>query len=92
MEKWKDLKKGDKVVSTSFSASVFLEEPGKTKIVSLLHLGDSGKVIANLDSGDEVKFKIGNHRMSVCTLDNKYIGRLPDDLSVLDVTYAYGRG
>ena len=75
-------KKGEKAVPTKFSARVFLEEPGKTKIVSLLHLGDSNKVLANLDSGDEVVLKLGSHRISVCTLNRKYIGRLPDDLSV----------
>ncbi len=82
LEKWKVLKKGEKAGPTKFSARVFLEEPGKTKIVSLLHLGDSNKVLANLDSGDEVVLKLGSHRISVCTLNRKYIGRLPDDLSV----------
>jgi tetratricopeptide (TPR) repeat protein len=82
LERWKVLKKGEKAVPTKFSARVFLEEPGKTKIVSLLHLGDSNKVLANLDSGDEVVLKLGSHRISVCTLNKKYIGRLPDDLSV----------
>ncbi len=81
LEKWKDLKKGEKTRQSKFSARAFLEEPGKTKIVSLLHLGDSNKVLANIDSGDEVVFKLGSHRISVCTLDKKYIGRLPDDLS-----------
>lgn len=62
------------------NAESFLEEPGKTKIVSLLHLGDAG-TIAKLDAGDEVKFMPFSHRISVTTFDNKYIGRLPDDLS-----------
>jgi tetratricopeptide (TPR) repeat protein len=61
-------------------AEAFLEEPGKTKIVSLLHLGDAG-IIAKLGSGDEVKFMPFSHRISVTTFDGKYIGRLPDDLS-----------
>ena len=82
LKKWKILKKGEKASPTKFSARVFLEEPGKTKIISLLHLGDSNKVLANLDSGVEVMLKLGNRRISVCTLNKKYIGRLPDDLSV----------
>ncbi|RLC32749.1 hypothetical protein DRH13_01205 [Candidatus Woesebacteria bacterium] len=81
LEKWKGLRKGEKTITSKFSARVFLEEPGKTKIVSLLHLGDSKKVLANLDSGDEVILKLGSHRISVCSLNKKYIGRLPDDLS-----------
>lgn len=81
LKKWKGLKKGEQKVQSTSSAGAFLEEPGKTKIVSLLHLGDSKKVLVSLDAGDEVKLKIGSHRVSICTLDRKYIGRLPDDLS-----------
>lgn len=81
LEKWKSLRKSEKASPSKFSARVFLEEPGKTKIVSLLHLGDSENVLANLDSGDEVLLKLGSHRISVCSLNKKYIGRLPDDLS-----------
>lgn len=57
-----------------------LEEPGKTKIISLINLGDS-KLIAELDSGDEVKLDSHSHRMAVNTFDGKYMGRLPDDIS-----------
>jgi tetratricopeptide (TPR) repeat protein len=81
LEKWKGLRKGEKAPPTTFSAEAFLEEPGKTKIVCLLHLGDSKKVLANLDSGDEVGIKLSSHRISICTPQGKYIGRLPDDLS-----------
>ncbi len=82
IEKWKGLRKGEKSPRTTFSAQAFLEEPGKTKIVSLLHLGDVKKVLAGLDAGDEVNLKLGNHRISICSSQGKYIGRLPDDLSV----------
>lgn len=81
LEKWKSIREGEKTIPSKYSARVFLEEPGKTKIVSLLHLGDSKNVLANLDSGDEVILKLGNHRISICTINKKYIGRLPDDLS-----------
>lgn len=63
-------------------ANVFLEEPGKTKTVPLLHLGDKS-VISLLDSGDEVKLLLQNHKASVHdNVDNKYIGRLPDDIAI----------
>lgn len=78
--KWKGLKKGDTNSSTPSNAQVFLEEPGKTKICSLLFLGDP-KIVAKLDSGDEVKIDTHSHRVCVTTHDGKYIGRLPDDLS-----------
>src|SRR3989304_3235455 len=45
-----------KIEGTSKSISnpeAFLEEPGKTKLVSLLYLGDSS-LISKLDCGDEV--------------------------------------
>ena len=81
LQKWRKLRKGEKTGKATLSAGAFLEEPGKTKMVSLLHLGDSKKVLVKLDAGDEVRFKSGSHRVSVYTLDGKYIGRLPDDLS-----------
>lgn len=80
LEKWKGLKKGETYTSKPSSARMFLEEPGKTKILSLLHPGSS-RMLAKLDSGDEVKLNSHSHRVSVISLDGKYIGRLPDDLS-----------
>lgn len=80
LSKWKNLKKGETYSSSPTKAHIFLEEPGKTKIVSLLHLG-SVKVLANLDAGDEVLLNTHSHRVSVTTFDGKYIGRLPDNLS-----------
>lgn len=79
-ERWKGLKNGDAVSSGPTASQVFLEEPGKTKIVSLLHLGGTD-TIAELDAGDELKFNCHSHRVSVTTMQGKYIGRLPDDLS-----------
>lgn len=81
LEKWRGLKKGERNNLRPVSAQDFLEEPGKTKVVSLLHLGDVKNVISKLDAGDEVRLNPRSHRVSVTTLDGKYIGRLPDDLS-----------
>lgn len=80
LSKWKNLNKGKTQPSAPTKAYIFLEEPGKTKIVSLLHLGCVG-VLANLDAGDEVILNTHSHRVSVTTHDAKYIGRLPDNLS-----------
>jgi tetratricopeptide (TPR) repeat protein len=79
--KWKSIRSGDTFSSFTSSARMFLEEPGKTKIVSLLHLGSSG-VIAKLDSGDEVRIAPHAHRVSINTMNGKYIGILPDDVSM----------
>lgn len=82
IKKWQEAKdtKKKNITKKHLSPQSFLEESGKTKIVPLMHLGDS-KIIAQLDSGDEVEIKTHSHRIGVFTEDNKYIGRLPDDLS-----------
>lgn len=78
--RWKGLRRGDTHKSQPSKPEVFLEEPGRTKIVSLIHLGSSG-VVAKLDSADEVNLNTNSHRISITTPDGKYIGRLPDNLS-----------
>lgn len=80
LTRWKGMARVKHVSSKVSPAEAFLEEPGKTKMVPLLYLGDA-KLIAKLDAGDEVKLHAGAHRISVVTLEGKYIGRLPDDLS-----------
>lgn len=80
MDKINKLKTGDKGNPVSATAESFLEEPGKTKLVSLLHLGGA-KVIAKLDAGDEVNLSPSAHRLSVTDAEGKYIGRLSDDLA-----------
>ena len=80
LEKWKELKRGESLKSTPTFPQTFLEEPGKTKILSLIHLGDY-KVIAKLDSGDEITLNTRSHRISALSTDGRYVGRLPDDLS-----------
>jgi len=80
-EKWKSAEEGGGVhISSPTSTETFLEEPGKTKLVTLLNLGDA-KVFANLDSGEEVILSSHAYKVSINTPDGKYIGRLPDDLA-----------
>ena len=79
IERWKGLKQGESVRSHGVTGNLFIEEPGKTKIVSLINLGGP-EVLAMLDAGDEVKFDPHGHRVSVTTIDKKYVGRLPDDI------------
>ncbi|MBI2268489.1 MAG: tetratricopeptide repeat protein [Candidatus Blackburnbacteria bacterium] len=62
------------------SATVFLEEPGKTRTVSLIHLGSS-TALSSLDIAYEVKLVPHAHRVSVEIGSGQYIGRLPDDIS-----------
>ncbi|KKQ45307.1 MAG: hypothetical protein US62_C0017G0026 [Candidatus Woesebacteria bacterium GW2011_GWA1_37_8] len=93
-DKWKSMKNGVAYKSEPVKPQLFLEEPGKTKVVFLINLGDKG-VIAKLDAGDDVKLNAHGHKISICTKDSKYLGRLPDDISARMKTlisrgYEYG--
>lgn len=73
-------KQENKISSSPLQINLFLEESGKTKSVSLIHLGDE-TVINDLAAGEEVKLIPHAHRVSIQTQDGHYVGRLPDDLS-----------
>lgn len=81
LKKWKksQLKKNN-YTKSCLKADLFIEEPGKTKIVKLIHPGNS-KTLAELDPGDELKMKIHGHRINITTFGNEYVGRLPDDIN-----------
>jgi tetratricopeptide (TPR) repeat protein len=81
LARWKTVKKGEIGRSITANPSTFLEEPGKTKIISLLHVG-CPEIIAKIDTGDKVQLDCHCHRVAVATMDGKYIGKLPDDLSL----------
>lgn len=59
--------------------NLFIEEPGKTKIIELINIADK-KIITQLRSGEKLTLCI--KRMKIFALDqnNQYIGMLPDDL------------
>jgi tetratricopeptide (TPR) repeat protein len=80
LSRWKNIQKGKSYSSNPTKAQAFLEEPGKTKMVCLMHLGGS-EILAKVDAGDEVLLNTHSHRVGVTTSDGKYIGRLPDNLS-----------
>jgi tetratricopeptide (TPR) repeat protein len=72
-------KKGYVPPRADFSTA-FLEEPGTTKTVSLIRLGDS-QIVSHLQPGDEVFLAAREHCVSAVTGNQEYIGRLPDDLA-----------
>ena len=59
---------------------LFLFEPGKTKLISLLNLAPP-QVLAVLNCGDEVLINPKNHSVTITNTDNVYLGALPDDLA-----------
>ncbi|OGY07809.1 MAG: hypothetical protein A2782_01555 [Candidatus Blackburnbacteria bacterium RIFCSPHIGHO2_01_FULL_43_15b] len=69
------------------SASSFLEEPGKTKTATLIHLGATG-VLTGLTIGQSVQLATHPHRVGVETLSGEFIGRLPDDLAHRILTFS----
>lgn len=76
------LKKKDLVSDSGsmLSPLMFLEEPGITKIVECIHVAHP-QVLSPLSAGLEVTLKPKNHCIEIRTLQNTYLGALPDDLS-----------
>ncbi len=79
-DKWQSMKDGITTSKNIASPESFLEDPGKTKMVTLLNPGDD-QIIASLDSGDIVKLLPHPHSVAVVNQENKYVGKLPDDLA-----------
>lgn len=62
------------------SPLMFLEEPGKTKIVNCINLAQS-KIISGLHCGQEVRIKVKTHCIEIRDDQNNYLGAFPDDVS-----------
>lgn len=66
--------------SSVMSPSLFLEEPGSTKVVSLAKLAEPRKLL-KLSSGSMVNLVFKNRGLAVTDSSNQYIGALPDDIA-----------
>lgn len=62
------------------SPSLFLQEPGKTKIVNLMKVAEPQK-LSTVYCGMNVELTTKNRGITVLDRRNKYLGVLPDDLS-----------
>jgi len=60
----------------------FIEEPGKTKTVTLVNLGEH-QTIDYLQSGEEVILHPLKRKIKVLNLNRKYLGSLPEDISII---------
>ena len=58
--------------------NLFIEEPGKTKVMDLINIADR-KVIVYLRSGEKLVLTIKRSKIFVLDLENQFIGMLPDD-------------
>lgn len=77
-------KKGTKI--TSYSATVpidcdlFIEEPGKTKLVTLLKVAEPQR-LSRLSTGSPVNLVIKNRGLAATDQNDEYLGIFPDDLA-----------
>ncbi|MBI5448749.1 hypothetical protein HY948_00285 [Candidatus Gottesmanbacteria bacterium] len=92
MKKLGSLSKKDLIKSTPLHATsplMFLEEPGKTKMVECVHIAPI-PVLSRLVSGQEVFLKAKNHVVEVRDEQNRYIAAIPDDLSFKLIKFLAG--
>lgn len=61
-------------------SQIFLDEPGKTKLVNLLNLAPPA-ILVSLNCGDQVIINAKNHSITVSTQNGTYLGAFPDDLA-----------
>jgi len=59
---------------------IFIEEPGTTRTVTLIRVGDP-RIVSRLRPGDGLVLAAREHCVSVLTSQKENVGRLPDDLS-----------
>lgn len=60
--------------------NIFIEEPGKTKVIELLNIADK-KITTNLNCGELLALNIKRSKLFVLDGTSNYIGMLPDDIS-----------
>ncbi|MBU1000520.1 hypothetical protein KKE78_03955 [Patescibacteria group bacterium] len=67
-------------IRSKLCPSLFLQEPGKTKIVSLIKIAEPQKLISTF-SGMKVEMVIKNRKITITDLNGNYLGVLPDDIN-----------
>lgn len=59
--------------------NVFIEEPGKTKVIDLINVAEQ-KLISALRSGELLTIQIKRMKIFILDSQKQYIGMLPDDI------------
>ena len=72
-----------------FSSKVFLEEPGKTKIVSLVRLAEPD-ILGKLNNGEKVIMVAKKRLVSIQNEEGNYLGTIPEDLSLKLIKFMNG--
>jgi tetratricopeptide (TPR) repeat protein len=65
---------------TTVSPLMFLEEPGKTKVVACINLAPSA-TLSSIRCGQKVQMKVKKHTIELRDDQSVYIAALPDDIS-----------
>lgn len=65
---------------TKLSPSLFLQEPGKTKIVNLLKVAEPQK-LSQIYCGMKLEIMVKNRRITLISANGDYLGVLPDDIN-----------
>lgn len=65
---------------SKLSPSLFLQEPGKTKVVSLLKVAEPQK-LSHFFCGMKVEMSIKNRKITIVDSNGNYLGVLPDDIN-----------
>lgn len=74
---------GQNIVSnchSRLSPSLFLQEPGKTKMVNLLKVAEPQK-LSQVFCGMKVEMEVKNRKITIADVNGNYLGVLPDDIS-----------
>jgi tetratricopeptide (TPR) repeat protein len=71
--------KGSNGNFTKLMTNLFIEEPGKTKVIELINVADK-KVITPLRSGEGLQLSVKRMKIFVLDSQKQYIGMLPDDI------------
>jgi tetratricopeptide (TPR) repeat protein len=72
-------KKINEDLSGRRASGLFIEEPGKTKCITLFRV-TTPQILSSLRPGGEVKLMPKKHTVIVIGGDNTYLGALPDDV------------
>jgi tetratricopeptide (TPR) repeat protein len=59
--------------------NIFIEEPGKTKVVDLINVAEK-KLLARLRAGEHVHLQVKRMKIFVQDAEKQYLGMLPDDI------------
>lgn len=91
LKKLSSVKQKDLITNSTgtLSPMMFLEEPGRTKIVSCINPAPTN-ILATLYSAQEVFLKAKKHCVELRDEKNTYLGALPDDLSFKLIKFIEG--